>query len=354
MFFGRKEKTAAVGSPKEPAFYEIPWIRALIRLCVVLLVVAVLIESYRKAEQYANKVVKREFNDGGVNEKITLTAQLMNKPAWLDKAITDQIFLETQNFAAQDQATYDRLLNPLDHDVLQEIAANYTGTDAQGVNHWTLRDNAWIKRITEVRRVISADRKTETIEIHAEYRQPAGWVVYGDKFYLVDSEFVRLPGEYSLEDRKATSGLMAISGVDLPGASQKVPEPSEAWATEDLAAGMKLVDFLKGQPFISQVASVDMANYRGRKDKGQPWILLDTIWPAADGKARVVQWGRPLGEESFYEVKASAKLKALNEIYIRFNRIDADRDYVDIRKDEVLLPKLAAQGEAVGVGVPPS
>jgi hypothetical protein len=342
MLFRKKNPDA----PREPAFYEVPWIRALISFCVILLVISALIEAYRRADQYASGVVKKEFDDAGPGKaKITLTAKLMNKPAWLDQAILNQIFAETQTFAARDQATYDRLLNPLDHDVLQEIAANYTGTDAEGVNHWTLRDNAWIQRISEVRRVISQDRKSETIEVYADYRQPAAWVAYKDKFYLIDEEAVRLPGEYSESDRKATAGLMAISGVQLPDGMTTVPQPSEKWSGDDVAAGMKLADYLRGQSFDSQVASIDMTNFRERVDKNAPWIVLDTIWTAADGKPRIIDWGRPVGEESFYEVKAIVKLKALNAIYLRFSRIDADRDYVDIRADEVLLPKPPAPPE---------
>ena len=213
------------------------------------------------------------------------------------------------------------------------------GTDEEGVGHWTPWDNAWIEKITEVRRVISPDRKSETIEVYADYRQPAAWVACKDKFYLLDKDAVRLPGEYSLADQKATAGLMAISGVELPAGMKEVPAPSEVWAGEDLAAGMKLADFLRGQSFDGQVASIDMTNFQGRVDKKAPWILLETIWPAADGKPRVINWGRPVGEESFYEVKAATKLKALNEIYLRFSRIDANQDYVDVRMDEVLLPK---------------
>ncbi|HUO08639.1 MAG TPA: hypothetical protein VM008_10095 [Phycisphaerae bacterium] len=346
MFFGKKNNFE--GREREPRFYEVPWIRSLIRLCVVLLVIAGLIESYHAVKAYGNRVVRDEFTEqadgaGGVGvEKIALSAELKNKPAWLDKAILDSIFSETQKFAARDQATYNRLLNPLDKDVLKEIAENYTGTDASGVNHWTLRDNAWIRKITEVRRVVAKDaggRKSETIEIYAEYRQPAAWVQYGDKFYLVDGDFVRLPGEYSRADRDATEGLMAITNVDLPDGVKSVPQPSESWQTEDLAAGMKLVDLLQSQPFMKQIATIDMANYKGRKDSLKPWILLNTTFQAADGSPRVIRWGRSIGDEKFYEVSAAAKVQALNEIFLRFARIDANHDYVDIRTEQVLLPK---------------
>src|SRR5262249_54422808 len=148
---------------------------------------------------------------------------------------------------------------------------------------------------------------------------------------LVDSDFVRLPGEYSLADRKATAGLMAISNVDLPdgaGGNKIVPQPSESWQTDDLAAAMKLVDLLHAQPFAAQIASINMTNFQGRKDPLQPWILLDTIWPATDGKPRAVRWGRSLGDEKFYEVSSAAKVKTLDELYLRFSRIDANHDYV--------------------------
>ncbi|MGN6370235.1 MAG: hypothetical protein ACTHN5_18415 [Phycisphaerae bacterium] len=343
MFFRKKNNFAGgEGGEREPRFYEVPWIRSLISLCVVLLVIAVLIESYHAVKAYGDRVVKQEFTEqpnavGG--EKIALSAELMNKPKWLHPEILATIFAETQTFAARDQATYNRLLNPLDKDVLKEIADNYTGTDASGVNHWTLRDNAWIKKIDEVRRVVSKDRKSETIEIYAQYRQPAAWVQVGDKFYLIDDEFVRLPGEYSPADRNATAGLMAITNVDLPDGAKKVPQPSESWNTEDLAAGMKLVNLLQKQPFVGQIASIDMANYKGRKDSQKPWILLNTTFAAADGSPRVVRWGRSIGDEKFYEVSAAAKVQALNEIFLRFARIDANHDYVDIRTEQVLLPK---------------
>jgi hypothetical protein len=324
MFFGKKNNLN--GAEREPRFYEVPWIRSLISLCVVLLVIAVLIESYHAVKAYGNRVVRDEFTEQtnalGA-EKIALSAELMNKPAWLDPAIL----------------TYNRLLNPLDKDVLREIADNYTGMDAGGANHWALRDNAWIKKINEVRRVVSKDRKSETIEIYAEFRSPAAWVQVGDKFYLIDDEFVRLPGEYSQADRNATAGLMAITNVDLPGGAKTVPQPSEGWNTEDLQAGMKMVDLLHSQRFVGQIASIDMANYTGRKDTLKPWILLNTTFAAADGNPRVVRWGRSIGDEKFYEVSAAAKVQALNEIFLRFARIDANHDYVDIRTEQVLLPK---------------
>jgi hypothetical protein len=56
-------------------------------------------------------------------------------------------------------------------------------------------------------------------------------------------------------------------------------------------------------------------------------------------------WGRTPGKSTFYEVSDTAKLKALSDLFMRFNRIDADHDYVDIRTEQVRLPKLATQAD---------
>jgi hypothetical protein len=344
-----KRKTSEGSASHEPSILQTRWFGSLLSFCVLLLIVAGLVQFYAKAERYAGQTIKNKFSaeDAALQPKIPLLCELKNQPSWLDKTILDQIFNETQEFAARDQVTYDRLQNPLDQDILREIAENYTGTDSKGVNHWALRNNAWIRKIVEVRRVIAKDKKSQTIEIYAEYRQPAAWVIYNDKCYLVDGALVRLPGEYSQADRRASGQLMAITGVQLPAGSTSVPEPSATWNTPDLAAGLQMVQFLHAQRFVSQIDAVNMANFQGRKDSRQPWIVLDTIWPtsADPSKPRVVQWGRPVGEESFYDVSAKAKLKSLNQLFMQYHRIDANRDFVDIHTEQIWIPKTAAAGD---------
>jgi hypothetical protein len=319
------------------------WLQTVLTLFVVLVLIAGMIELYRRVvDRYATRVVETQA------EKIPVTARLMNMPKWLHEDVLKSIIGETAALAGRDAATYDRFRNPLDQDILREIHDNYVGTDKDGVNHWALGNNAWIKKITKIERVISPDRKSQVIEIFAEYRQPAAWIESGGKYYLIDPEFVRLPGEFSLEDRKAASNLMLITGVDLPRGDKDapaIPLPSAAWNTDDLAAAMKLVPLLKDQPYARQILAIDMTNFEGRKDRLQSWILLRTDRPAADGTPSCVMWGRTPGKSTFYEISDAAKLKVLSDLFLRFNRIDADRDYVDIRTEQVRLPKLATQAD---------
>ena len=108
-------------------------------------------------------------------------------------------------------------------------------------------------------------------------------------------------------------------------------------------AGMQADGSAAKQKFAPQIAAIDISNFNGRVDEHAPWIVLETVFPTAAGTPRVVQWGRPIGQEKYYEVQANAKIKALKEVYARFNRIDANRDYVDIRSDVLRLPKVAVQ-----------
>jgi hypothetical protein len=332
-------------SSEEPSILQTRWFAPLLSFCIMLLIVAGFVEFYRRAEPYASREIRNDFGRSGGHEKIPLFCQLMNKPAWLAPAITEQLFAETQNFARHDQSTYDRLQDPLDQDILRQIADNYTGIDATGVNHRALRDNAWIKKITEVRRVIAPDRKSQTIEIYAEYRQPAAWVLHGGKCYLIDDEFTRLPLEYTDADRKKMPAWMAIRGTSLPEGMTKAPEPGESWDTPDLEAGMKLIDLLQASPqarmFLSQIDSIDVSNFHGRKDPGQPQLVLDTIWPSSADptKPRIIQWGRPVGEEKFFDISAAAKIRTLSKIDLLYHRIDAGADFVDIHTEQVWIPQ---------------
>jgi hypothetical protein len=332
-----------------PSVLQARWFSSLLSICVLLLILAGFVEFYWRAEKYAGKQIKN------ASEKIPLLCDLKNKPSWIDKATLDQIFAETQVFAARDQETYDRLQNPQDQEILRAIAENYTGIEKDGTNRWTLRSNGWIKQITEVRRVIAPDRKSQTIEIYAEYRKPAAWVLHGAKAYLIDADMVRLParvggpsGEYTAADRKIYPNLMTITGLDA--SPKAVPAPSATWAAADLSAGMKLANLLRREAFISQIDAIDVSNFQGRKNDREPWIVLNTIWAStADAsKPRVVHWGRPIGEEKFYEVSAGAKLKVLKQLHVLYNRIDANHDYVDIRTEQWRIPKPTQTDDLVG------
>ena len=130
----------------------------------------------------------------------------------------------------------------------RQIAALYTGTDTvdgKPVSRQATGFNAWIKRVTEVRRNVAKDNSVQTIEIYADWRTPAAWVrakagdAAAEMLYLIDAEGVRLPGDYAAGQSRAN--LMVIAGVDLPavGGKPRVPAPGQPWAA---GKGEKLGD----------------------------------------------------------------------------------------------------------------
>jgi|GEM_PF-1606106 len=294
------------------------WVRSLLVCCAILVVVALCIEGYRRIDRYAKGVVKQQA------ASMAVYATLANPPAWLEARVQNSLLEEAANFAKRDDATYARLQNPLDANVLRELGEAYTANPAE-------RSKAWIKSITQVRRVVDKDRNEQRIEIYADYRMPAAWVAKDGHFMLIDSEFVRLPGDYKADQRASRPGLMVLSGLD-----ERTPDPGMAFGAPELRAGLALAQAIGGQRFAKQVAMINLSNFNGRHDKLAPHITLETIYGTS------VWWGRPIGEESFYEVKAAVKIKALNDILVRYQRIDLGGTYVDIRTEQIRVPKRSA------------
>jgi hypothetical protein len=346
--FGMKRES----STEPTGFLKARWFRALVTFCCVLLVVAVCFEVYRRAVNYGTEVVQAR----PVEARIVM----QNPPAWLHREIVRKLLDEAYAYVQKDEATCNRARNILDSDVLQQIANVYTGADVvagKTISRQSKGFNAWVKRITKVQRNISKDESSQIIEIYAEWRAPYAWVKAnggsGDMLYLIDADGTRLPGDYPVSDRNATK-LMVITGVDLTsGGKPMIPAPGERWVAvagdppgDDLLAAMKLVDTLKGERFVGQIDAIDMTNFNGRKDARSAWIVMPTVWKTADGTQTVVWWGRPVGAESFYEVHAPTKINVLNELFLKFNRIDAGCAYIDIRDETLRVPNLASQADS--------
>jgi len=345
--------------------FQTRWFKILVTICGVALVVALCIEVYARLEKRGQRIVAAHPVDARI--------EISNPPVWLDRRIVASLLDEAYQYVQKDRATYDRARNVLDAALMTEIAGVYTGSrtvDGKQQNGQEVGYNAWIRKVTEVRRDQGKDKTEQTIRISAEWRVPAAWirvdapaasapatlpdgatlVTRPSAFYLVDTEGVRLPGEYHAADRTG-AGLMTITGIEMPAdGADAVPAPGQKWTPgkgtvlgDDLTAGMQLVDALRRQRFARQIDAIDMSNFKGKKDVQAAWIELETVWRKADGSPRTVEWGRPIGEEKYYEVQAPVKIQRLNNFYAQFNRIDAGRDYVDIRFDWTMLPKIASE-----------
>ena len=169
--------------------------------------------------------------------------------------------------------------------------------------------NGWVSRVNFVRRTGGG-----RFEISCRYRIPAALVQQGDKFYLVDSEAVRLPGVYV-----AHPAWRLIDGVAKPA-----PQAGALWEGEDIRAALAVLSAVKDEPFGRQIIGVAVANFGARRDPRACHIELMT--DQAGGRIR---WGSALGSE-LEENGVQEKLALLRENYSKTGRVDARHAVIDI------------------------
>lgn len=172
----------------------------------------------------------------------------------------------------------------------------------------------WVSRVNFVRRTGGG-----RFEISCRYRIPAALVQHGDKFFLSDSEAVRLPGVYVHDPHVINSAWRLIDGVAKPA-----PQAGVSWEGEDVRAALALLSAVQDEPFGRQIVGVAVANFGGRRDPRVCHIELMT--DQAGGRIR---WGSALGSE-LEENGVLEKLALLRENYSKTGRVDARHTVIDV------------------------
>ncbi len=246
------------------------------------------------------------------------TIVLKNRPPWMSDFLAGQIAKLARPAGTR---------SAFDHKLLVET-------------HTALKTNPWIKSIKQVRRVYG-QRPADTLEIDCEYRAPVALVKWGDFYWLVDGDSVKLPEAYTAQQvpqivvgRDNQLAIRIVQGVKQPPA-----EPGNRWDGEDLAAGLEMVKLLFHKPYAEEIAKVDVSNFAGRKDKKEAQVVLITKY------ATEVRWGRPLSANDFFvEAAPAQKLKYLQAIYEQVGRVDGNHPWIDLRfcDDVVTYPSVEA------------
>ncbi len=297
--------------------WEIPWVRSMLMFCVVLLIVALLAEGFSRLNIYGKMLMAQRAQKRPLKSIVMVGA-----PPWLSSPILNSLASEAVEYTIfnKQHSTYAaKLRNPLDGEILQILARHFTQDQSQGFN-------AWIKRVSYVRRVWLPHE--QIIEIACQYRRPAGLVSVNGKYYLISPHGTRLPGSYAPADLPALNWLMRISGVPV-----SVPLPGRQFSATGITLGLKMIRLLSPQPYAGEIQSIDLANMYAHVPLTTPKIILKTRFGTQ------IYWGLPPGQEGFYEVPATRKLQLLEDVYQQYHRIDAGRAYIDIRSDEVLVPR---------------
>lgn len=300
--------------------WQQPWVRGVLTACIALAILAAVVEGFARLDRYAGELLKKQ------NKLPLRRLILIHTPPWLSRPIFDDLAREAVDYACNNKQHPEyaaALRNPLNGRILRAIARHFMTHQAEGMN-------AWIKRVVMIRRVWLAHE--QVIEVYARYRKPAGLVKIADHYYLISANATRLPGVYLPADVSALKWLIQIRGVN-----GTLPPPGNKFSMPGIRTGLKLISLLTPEPFARQITAVNVRNLNTPQTavgkRVAPQIILITHWNTQ------IWWGLAPGKEGFYEVPASQKLKSLMEIYQHYGRVDAGKPYVDIRSDQVLVPR---------------
>jgi hypothetical protein len=193
--------------------------------------------------------------------------------------------------------------------------------------------------VNEIRRAYGK-RPGDTIEIDCEYRVPLALVHWKDYYWLVDSEGVKLPEQFTAKQLP-----QVIYGRDskllfrvIEGVRQPPVESGRQWMGDDLVAGLTLAQYLAGQPYTEEVVRIDVSNFGGRDNAKEAQLVLLTK------RGSEVRWGRPVNAKDFFiEVSVAQKLDYMRRVYNQFGRVDANQAWIDIRFDKITYPSSEPQ-----------
>ncbi len=189
------------------------------------------------------------------------------------------------------------------------------------------RRSGWVKDVHWVRKYPDG-----SVRVKCEYRRPIGMVQVKDEYVPVDIEGYRLPEVYD----RLSPGWIMIAGVSSPP-----PPVGQKWTGSDLQAGIRLTAMFFDLPWANRIASIDVSNYRGRRDAGRSHIVLATQ------QGTRIRWGSAPGEE-IEEPTPAEKIRNIEHQL----RVDPARAYIDVSvyNNAVIVPQPGDSGTRVANG----
>ncbi|MEM9252662.1 MAG: hypothetical protein AAGB29_09970 [Planctomycetota bacterium] len=223
------------------------------------------------------------------------TIELADKPAWMSEAV------EKRLTAVADDA----------------VSASWTEGRGLWVASMALAEQPWVASVAAVSR--EADGR---VVIEATYRRPVALVRGADAYRLVDAAGVRLPGLYEAGQAERVGLPVVVGCVERP------PAPGQAWQSEALLGGLRLIAWVSGEAYADQVAAFDVG---GRDERGRARLVMRTT---SGGR---VTWGLPPGGELAVEPSAERKLESVRHVHRVYGSIDAGGKTVDVTGSQIAV-----------------
>ncbi len=261
------------------------WAHMVLRLVIAVAVVGVAWAGVTLAKAKAVKLP--EFYVAPSNLKVT------SKPGWVSGAIEEQL----ARFSGPSR------ISLLDSDSTRRIAA-------------TLRSNPWVKDVRSVVRDFP-----DKVRAKVELREPVAYVLRNGRYFLVDAEGTRLPGEYA---SRADAGLDLLLVVFVRSTA---PPAGKVWSDPAVVEGAKVAAFLRKYDEIvraAKITAVDTSNIGGRRTPRESEITLLTV-----DQTRIY-WGKPLDTELSRELSPGSKIANLEAVLEQEGNL-VGKEYVDLR-----------------------
>lgn len=209
-----------------------------------------------------------------------------------------------------------------------------------------------IRSVEPVRRVPGPQPQIDVVLVQAQFRRPVARVAGPGGYVYVDSQGVRLPvdmipawvqpgtdgqrDEYFLNvgGRRPTAQCRAIHYILVNGVQEPMPAVGQAWAGDDLAEGIRLVELVSARGWANQIVSVDVRNYARRLDPESPELVM--MAQLGQSKPTLIRFGRfPRADEPFM-VPTERKLAYLDSFAQRHEGVIAGfNDWLDLRYDKL-------------------
>ncbi len=220
---------------------------------------------------------------------------------------------------------------PLDEDIAEIIAARLQGL-------------SWIYN-TRIRTT------SKTVQIYAGYRKPTAVIKSGSKKYYLA---LIAPDDLPWEQGKPKVMLLDYIELDtLPVVEikelslRRLPVAGDILQSADITSAVELLTVLgrmdeiscADAPLLDQLASIDISNFAGRKNKNSSHIVLY----AKDGTP--IYWGAAYGDSTLYlEAPEQEKLATLYTFYKEYgNTIQCVKNAIcksiDLRYAQMRVPR---------------
>ena len=228
---------------------------------------------------------------------------LEDPPAWVEESLP----LQEKVVAAAGGAYL-----PLQEDVAKALAANLSAV-------------AWLADV-------QVSVTPMDVRIRAHWRRPVALLEMGTVRFYVDQDLVVL--DYV---DLPHLGIKRVTGVQ----ESQVPYIGEVLNGDDLKEAIDILALLEcmdvrttpGRPLLSEIESIDVTNFQGRKNAKDPHVVLfakdgtQVIWGAEIGT-----WGKHL------EAKDEEKLGRLYSYYKECGSLMGLVKYIDLRAPQYEVP----------------